>query len=104
MYESHKLSCFLSGLKNELRLPMRMLGPKNLNKAFGISKIQEEYLWSIKTNSRVGNEGLKPSILGTPKIDIKLVNQARVSIEGSFVEVEHLSNGGMQKERTLLQL
>ena len=34
MYESHKLSCFLSGLKNELRLPMRMLGPKNLNKEF----------------------------------------------------------------------
>ena len=44
--EPHKLSCFLSGLKDEVRLPVRMLGPKNLNEAFGPAKMQEEYLWS----------------------------------------------------------
>ena len=37
--ESHKLSCFLSGLKDEIRLPMRMLVPKSLNEAFGLAKI-----------------------------------------------------------------
>ena len=29
--ESHKMSCFLSGLKDEIRLPIRMLVPKSLN-------------------------------------------------------------------------
>ena len=37
--ESHKLSCFLSGLKDEIRLPVRMLVPKTLNEAFGLAKI-----------------------------------------------------------------
>ena len=41
--ESHKLSCFLSGLKDEIRLTIRMLVPKSLNEAFGLAKIQEEY-------------------------------------------------------------
>ena len=41
--ESHKLSCFLSGLKDEVRLLVRMLGPKTLNEAFGLAKMQEEY-------------------------------------------------------------
>ena len=37
--ESHKLSCFLSDLKDEIRLPVRMLVPKTLNEAFGLAKI-----------------------------------------------------------------
>ena len=40
---SHKLSCFLSGLKDEIRLPICMFNPQSLNEAFGLSKIQEEY-------------------------------------------------------------
>ena len=44
LFDSHKLSCFLSDLKDDVRLPMKMLSPKNLNKAFGLAKIQEEYL------------------------------------------------------------
>ena len=46
--ETHKLSCFLSGLKDEIHLPVRMLAPKSLNEAFGLAKIQEEYLISCK--------------------------------------------------------
>ena len=45
---THKLSCFLSGLRDEIRLPVRMLNPKSLNEAFGLEKIQEEYNWSCK--------------------------------------------------------
>ena len=33
LFESHKLSCFLKGLKDEIKLPMRMLMPKSLNEA-----------------------------------------------------------------------
>ena len=49
---AHKLSCFLSGLKDEIRLPVRMLNPQSLNEAFGLSKIQEEYNWSYKKSSK----------------------------------------------------
>ena len=38
--ESHKLSCFLSGRKDEIRLPVKMSVPKSLNDAFGLAKIQ----------------------------------------------------------------
>ena len=34
----HKLSYFLSGLKDKIRLPVRMLNPQSLNKAFGFKK------------------------------------------------------------------
>ena len=35
----HKLSCFLSALKDEISLPVRMLNPQSLNAAFGLAKI-----------------------------------------------------------------
>ena len=35
LFESYKLSCFLSGLKDEIRLPVRMLVPKTLMKLLG---------------------------------------------------------------------
>ena len=37
--DKHKLSCFLSGLKEEIRLPVKMFNPLNLNAAFGLAKI-----------------------------------------------------------------
>ena len=49
---AHKLSYFLSGLRDEIRLPMRMLNPKSLNEAFGLAKIQEEYNWSCRKFSK----------------------------------------------------
>lgn len=39
--ENYKLSCFLNGLKDKLRLLVRMLHPQNLNSTFGLAKIQE---------------------------------------------------------------
>ena len=49
---SNKLSCFLSGLKDEVRLLVKMFNPKNLNEAFGLAKIQEEYLNSNHKGQR----------------------------------------------------
>lgn len=37
--EKHKLSCFLNGLNDEIRLLDRMLNPQNLSVAFGLAKI-----------------------------------------------------------------
>lgn len=39
LFESHKMSCFLSGLRDENRLLVRTLIPKFLNEAFGLAKI-----------------------------------------------------------------
>jgi hypothetical protein len=46
--ESHKLSCFLGGLKDDIRLPVRMFNPKTLVDAYSLAKIQEEYLISSR--------------------------------------------------------
>ena len=76
--ESHKLSCFLSGLKDEIRLPVRMLVPKTLNEAFGLAKIQEEYL----SNGRKGFSNLmdigRGSVLGTPKLEARVESRTKV--------------------------
>ena len=70
LFEKHKLSCFLSGLKDEIRLPIKMLNPQSLSATFGLAKIQEEYLGASKRNPnpKPWNEGIKNSILGPPPV------------------------------------
>ena len=68
----HKLSCFLSGLRDEIRLPVRMLNPQSLNEAFGLAKIQEEYVWSSRKSIRSHQESGNTSILGLPKSNVVL--------------------------------
>lgn len=46
--ESYKLSCFLSGLRDDIRLPVRMFKPDNLLTAYSLAKIQEKHLGIIK--------------------------------------------------------
>jgi hypothetical protein len=50
--EGYKLSCFLSGLRDEIRFPLRLLKPRTLNEAFGLAKIQEEFVLSSRKNYR----------------------------------------------------
>ena len=77
----HKLSCFLSGLKDEIRLPVRMLTPQSLNAAFGLAKIQEEYLMSCRMSSKIQQETGKPSILGLPKVNTFVEAKSRIPIK-----------------------
>lgn len=42
--KKNRLSYFLSGLQDDIRLLVRMLHPPNLVAAFGLAKLQEEYL------------------------------------------------------------
>jgi hypothetical protein len=69
--ERHKLSYFLSGLKDEIRLHVRMLNPHSLNAAFNLAKIQEEYILSGKKAIKTMQDFGRPSILGTPNVDPK---------------------------------
>ena len=50
--------CFLSGLRDEIRLPIRMLNPQNLSAAFGLAKIQEEYLVVSKRSTKRWSDGI----------------------------------------------
>lgn len=46
--DSHRLSCFLDGLKEEIRIEVRMLNPHNLVATYGLARMQEENLTIIK--------------------------------------------------------
>jgi hypothetical protein len=46
--EKNRLSCFLRGLKDDIRLSVRMLNPGNLVAAFDLAKLQEEYIQSLR--------------------------------------------------------
>jgi hypothetical protein len=58
--DRNRLSCFLSGLKDEVRLPLKMLNPLTLVAAFGLAKLQKEYLVSTLRQSRSGYQFNKP--------------------------------------------
>uniref|UniRef100_A0A2N9EWI0 Reverse transcriptase domain-containing protein n=1 Tax=Fagus sylvatica TaxID=28930 RepID=A0A2N9EWI0_FAGSY len=45
--EAHKLSCCVSRLKDDVRLPVKMQGPRNLGEAYALAKFQEEYLATL---------------------------------------------------------
>ena len=54
--DMHKLSCFMSGLKDEVRLAVKMQGPRNLGEAYALAKIQEKYLVTVKRSFRPAYE------------------------------------------------
>jgi hypothetical protein len=53
LLDEHKLSCFLGGLMNKIRLPVRMFNPKTLVQAYSLARIQEECLSNL-------TKGLRP--------------------------------------------
>ena len=92
----HKLSCFLSGLKDEIQLPIRMLTPQSLNAAYGLAKIQEEYLISGKRSSKSQQEIGKPSILSFPKVDTFVEAKLRIPIKRiSPTQMEEMKKRGL---------
>lgn len=52
LLKRHKLNYFLSGLKDEILLLVRMLNPINLCASFGLVKIQEEYMLTSRKAMR----------------------------------------------------
>ena len=90
--KSHKLSCFLSGIKDEIRLPVRMLVPKFLNYAFWLAKIQEEFLISNRKSFKPILDISKPSILGLPKLEGR--NDSKVKLP-----LQKLTNAQMKERR-----
>lgn len=45
---SHKLSFFLNGLKEEVRLLVRMFASQNMNTTFSLAKIFKEFIFNSR--------------------------------------------------------
>jgi hypothetical protein len=76
--EHHKLSCFLGGLKPEIRFLVRMFNPKTLVEAYSLAKIQEE---NVLNNTK----GIRPWIS----------NQFRSNMVGGTAEFTVGGNKGV---------
>ena len=94
--KSHKLSCFLSGLKDEIRLLVRMLVPKSLNDAFRLAKIQEEYLMSSKKTFKPVSDIGRPSILGLPKLEGRTDSKVKLPLHKlTSAQMEEIRKQGL---------
>ncbi|XP_042964611.1 uncharacterized protein LOC122298826 [Carya illinoinensis] len=88
--ERHKMSCFISGLKDDIRIPVKMFNPLNLGAAFGLAKLQEEYVLSSRKSWRPTNHyadkwpinttALNDSVSQSPKglLPFKKVNPSHI--------------------------
>jgi len=47
-----KISCFLGGLSDDIRLPVRMFNPKTMTDAYSLAKIQEELILNSRKSSK----------------------------------------------------
>jgi hypothetical protein len=52
LLENLKLSCFIGGLSEEIRLPVMMFNPKSMIEADSLAKIHEELMSNAKKSSR----------------------------------------------------
>ena len=59
--EAHKLSCFMSGLRDDVRLAVKMQGPRSLGEAYALAKIQEEYLITCRKSYKPQYDNNKSS-------------------------------------------
>ena len=53
--EEYSLSCFLSGLKDEIKIPVRMFAPRSLQQAYALARMQESYIAATKTQKTYSN-------------------------------------------------
>lgn len=73
-----------------------MLNPQLLKEAFGLSRIQEEYNWSCKKNSKIQLEQGKPSILDLPKVTSLIDPKTRLPIKRiSLAQIEERKKKGL---------
>ena len=97
MSPQHKLRSFLSGLKDEVRLPVRMLNPPSLIAAFGLAKIQEEYLLGCKRSYKGTHDQARPSLLGVPRPS--LLGAAPIENKTTKIPVKKITAAQMEESK-----
>jgi hypothetical protein len=92
--DNNRLSCFLSGLKDEIRLPVRMFKPQSLLVAYGLAMVQEEH---VLTGRRYRGSNMNFSNSGSPKFGGG--NNQQLSIGGpkANVPVQKISQAQMEE-------
>uniref|UniRef100_A0A2N9GT95 Ty3 transposon capsid-like protein domain-containing protein n=1 Tax=Fagus sylvatica TaxID=28930 RepID=A0A2N9GT95_FAGSY len=102
--DMHKLSCFMSGMKDEIRLAVKMQGPRNLGEAYALAKIQEEYLTTVKRSTRPTYEPSRDSWVqsqaqqGAARVEIKSGDSKQFSARPSM-QVQRLTPMQMSERR-----
>lgn len=80
--DAYKLSCYLSGLKDEIRLSIKTLNPTNLQRAYCLARMQEEYLMVGRKGLRTGSgaysaspaSGNVPSATTKPNVRVQKIS------------------------------
>ena len=85
MSPQHKLRSFLSGLKDEVRLPVRL------------AKIQEEYLLGCKRSYKGTHDQARPSLLGVPKPS--LLGAALIENRTTKIPVKKITAAQMEERK-----
>ena len=94
--ESYKLSCFMSVLKDEVRLAVKMQNPRSLNAAFGLAKIQEEYLQSCRKAYKPAYEFNKNNWQSSSSAVVKTDNKGDIR---SRMPIHKVSAAQMEERR-----
>lgn len=98
--ESYTLSCFLSGLKEEIRLPVRMFSPKTLLAAYGLAKIQEEHVLNARKTYRTPNWNVSNSGFTKPAIlSANLSGGGGAGVPKATVPIQKISQAQMEERR-----
>jgi hypothetical protein len=112
--EEFKVSTFLSGLKEEIRITITMLKPKNLTTAFGLARLQEEKVrlrsrghkyptWGTRSQgyTKLASNHNPPRITATPQPETRNTNPPFVPNfnRRSSIPIKRLTPAQMQEMR-----
>nr|CAD1839913.1 unnamed protein product [Ananas comosus var. bracteatus] len=75
--EEYAISCFLSGLKDEIQIPVRMFQPRSLQRALSLAKLQE---LAVDSRNKFYKGGIKPMTGNLPTLPTsRAINNPNIS-------------------------
>ncbi|XP_059458363.1 uncharacterized protein LOC132187956 [Corylus avellana] len=97
--DQNRLSCFLGGLKNEIRLPVRMFKPQSLLAAYGLAKVQEEHVLNGRRFKTYSGSGGNFSSLGMPRGEGFNSHNLTLGTPKAIVSIQKISQAQMEDRR-----
>ncbi|XP_059449450.1 uncharacterized protein LOC132180588 [Corylus avellana] len=97
--DQNRLSCFLGGLKNEIRLPVRMFKPQSLLAAYGLAKVQEEHVLNGRRFKTYGGSGRNFSSLSMPRGEGFNSHNLTLGTPKATVPIQKISQAQMEDRR-----
>jgi hypothetical protein len=99
--DHNRVSCFLGGLKDDIRLPVRMFKPQALLTAYGLAKVQEEYVLTRRRYRNVsGNFATSQYAANTmPRSGGFMNENAAIGTPKAVVPVQKIPQQQMEERR-----